>query len=159
MDGLIIFAAKYLIILPLLIVAYVGYEIKGKKLRKQFIITLLITGAVSLLVAKLLKSVVDNPRPFITDGITPLFYASGDNGFPSDHTLLSAFLAFSVWQYRKNLGLAILALAVLIGWTRVAAGVHHGVDIIASLVITAAVCFTLGPLIRSKLMAKNTTES
>jgi undecaprenyl-diphosphatase len=159
MEDLTIFAAKYVFFLPLMGIAYVYLQIKDNKTRNQFVALLLVSGAISLLIAQLLKAIIDNPRPFISDGVRPMIDSSRDNGFPSDHTLFSAFLAFCVWQYRKKLGLMMLIIAAIVGWARVAAGVHHTIDIVGSFAITGIVCLVAGHFIRAKFLAKNTTES
>lgn len=158
MDTLIEFGAKYLILVPIVAIFYVLYELKDNKHRRQFLTLLIIGGVLSLLAAQVAEMLYDNPRPFIKDGIIPLFYATGENGFPSDHTLLASFLAFTVWQYRRNLGLALLIIAVLVGWARVAASVHHMVDVIASILITGAVSFGVGYFIHGLNNKKTTTN-
>jgi undecaprenyl-diphosphatase len=136
MDGLTTFAAKYLIIVPLLAVIYIYIQLKTTE-RKRFLILLVATGLLSLVVAKIAAHLYWHPRPFISDGVKPLFTSSRDNGFPSDHTLLAAFLAFVSLSYSKKIGIGLLVVAVLVGWARVAAGVHHAVDVLGSFIITA----------------------
>ena len=135
MDGLITFAAKDLILLPVLATIYIIWRLKGAK-RRKFIITLLATGLLALSFAKIAAHLYYNPRPFLSDGVKPLFIASHDNGFPSDHTLLAAFLGFVALSYSLRWGVGLLIVALLIGWARVAAGVHHLVDVCGSLVFT-----------------------
>jgi membrane-associated phospholipid phosphatase len=135
MDGLITFIAKYFILIPIFVIAYVFFNFKGGK-RREMLVVLFCTAVLSIIFAKIGAHVFDNPRPYISDGTTPLFSHSGDpNGFPSDHTLLSAALAFVVLYFSKRLGIFLLIAAALVGWARVAAHVHHAVDIIGSMAI------------------------
>jgi undecaprenyl-diphosphatase len=147
MDSLIIFAAKYLILVPVVATAYLIYTTSK---RRPLIKLLVCGGVLSLVLAKIASHLYWDPRPFLKDGVKPLFTASRDNGFPSDHTLLSAFLGFVALGYSKKLGWALLAIAVLIGWARLDAGDHHAVDIVASFVITAAACFITLRLLKIK---------
>jgi undecaprenyl-diphosphatase len=150
MDSLTSFAAKYLIIVPVAAVVYMLLNLKGQK-RKDFFILLVGVGILSLLFAKVGGHLYDDPRPYIKDGVTPLFAHSGDpNGFPSDHTLFSAFVGFVALSYSKKIGIILLVIAGLIGWARVAAGVHHFIDIIGSFAITG-----IAYLIVSSVMKKN----
>lgn len=142
MDTLIIDASKYLILVPLLLTLFVLIDLDIKK-RKQFLLMLIVGGILSILVAKLGSHFYTDPRPAFKDGVTPLFANNDYNGFPSDHTLLSSFLGFAALYYSRTLGLSMLVVAVLIGWARVAAGVHHFVDILGSFIITALVTFAL----------------
>lgn len=128
MDNLIIATAQYLIIVPVIFTIYLTLNLQGQN-RKNYIILLVAGGLLALILAKLGSSLYDNPRPFISDGVTPLFAPRDDNGFPSDHTLLAAFLGFAALYYSKKIGVLLLVFALIIGWSRVAAGVHHAVDI------------------------------
>jgi undecaprenyl-diphosphatase len=136
MDGLITFTAKYFILIPIFVNAYIFIKLK-KNQRREMLIVLFCTAVLSIILAKIGAHLYDNPRPYINDGTAPLFPHSGDpNGFPSDHTLLSAALAFVVLYFSRKLGIFLLVIAALLGWARVAAHVHHAVDVIGSIAIT-----------------------
>jgi undecaprenyl-diphosphatase len=134
MNVLIIFAAKYLIALPVLVLlAYVIFS-RGKALRQ-----LLWLSALSLPVAyalgRLAGLLYNDPRPFVVGHFTPLVAHAADNGFPSDHALFAATLAMIVLYADMRSGVALWIVAILIGATRVLAGVHHTTDIVASMLI------------------------
>jgi undecaprenyl-diphosphatase len=135
MESLVTFIARYLILLPVLATLYFLWDLKGYK-RRIFLMTLVATGGLSLIFAKIGAHLFYDPRPFIKDGITPLFRAAHDNGFPSDHTLLASALGFTALSYSKRWGISLLIVAALIGWARVDAGVHHLIDICGSFVFT-----------------------
>lgn len=145
MDSVATFIGKYLIIVPVLAMAYLLYKTRDKQ---HLLIILIGGGILSLVLAEVGRHLYWDPRPFIKDGVTPLFSASRDNGFPSDHTLLSAFLAFVALLYSKKIGGGLLLVAALIGWARVFAGVHHAVDIIASFLITGVAVITVDQLLK-----------
>jgi undecaprenyl-diphosphatase len=150
MDSITTFAARYLIIVPVAAVAYILLSLKGRK-RKEFLILLLTSGVLSLLFAKIASHLYYDPRPYIKDGVTPLFAHSGDpNGFPSDHTLFSAFVGFAALSYSKRIGAALLVVAALIGWARVASGVHHFVDILGSFALTGIAYLLVSSLIKKQ---------
>jgi undecaprenyl-diphosphatase len=142
MDSLITFAAKYLILLPFLVNFYIFWKLNSFNRKKMIILG--ISGAVlSFVLAKTGSHLYANPRPAFKDHAKPLFEASDYNGFPSDHTLLAAWLGFLALAFSKKTGLWLLAVSVLVGWSRVAAHVHHAVDVIGSLLITALVYLVL----------------
>ncbi|MDE2071501.1 MAG: phosphatase PAP2 family protein [Patescibacteria group bacterium] len=88
-----------------------------------------------------------NARPFMSDGIQPLFTHAANNGFPSDHTLLGVAVASIVFAWNRTLGVVLLILALWVGAARVLSGIHHIVDILGAAVIailsTAVVSWAL----------------
>lgn len=79
-----------------------------------------------------------DPRPFVHDPhSTPLFPHPADNGFPSDHSAAAGLLAALVVRWRWPAGIAVAVGAAVVAWSRVAAHVHHGQDVVAGLVIGA----------------------
>ena len=73
-------------------------------------------------------------RPFVREHVAPLFAHAPDNGFPSDHALLTSFLAYSFWRYSKPFALALFVNALLVSAARVAAHVHSPIDIVGSVI-------------------------
>jgi membrane-associated phospholipid phosphatase len=154
MDGLITFVAKYFILIPVVIAGYIFFKLKGNK-KQEMLVYLFCLAVLSIVLAKIGAHLFYNPRPYINDGTAPLFAHSGDpNGFPSDHTLLASFLAFGAYKYSKKAGYALMVVAVLIGWARVAAHVHHAVDIIGSLVITTLAYLIVSNMLKNEKVAR-----
>lgn len=133
MHAEITFIAKYFIVLSVFgaFVVWLKLEIRQKK---QFIVLAIVGGILTLLLAKIGSHLFYNPRPFVVGHFVPYFAHGNDNGFPSDHTLLAAMLAFVSWRYSKKAGIGLLIIAIIIGLSRVVAGVHHVIDIIGSIV-------------------------
>jgi membrane-associated phospholipid phosphatase len=153
MDSLITFIAKDFILIPLFATAYVWLKLKGRQ-RREMLLMLVCAGILSIVFAKIGSHLYNNPRPYISDGTAPLFAHSGDpNGFPSDHTLLASFLGFVTLYYSRRIGAAILVVAALIGWARVAAHVHHLMDVVGSFVITGLACLIVINLLANKKIA------
>lgn len=136
MNSLIVFVAKYFLFLSLLLVAL--YWLKAATSRKiEMGFRLVVGGLIALGLAKVGAQLYYSTRPFVISHVTPLFAHAADNGFPSDHALLASFLGFTLLGYSRNLGVALLINAVLIGAARVAAHVHHPLDILGSFVFSA----------------------
>jgi membrane-associated phospholipid phosphatase len=161
MDVLITFVAKYFILIPILVNVYIFIKLNKEK-RQEMLVLLFFMGIISIILAKIGAHLFDNPRPYISDNTPALFNHSGDpNGFPSDHTLFSAFLAFGALSYSKKAGIFLLAIAILVGWARVAAHVHHAVDIVGSLLITGLAYLIVINALKNKKVAsllKNHTD-
>lgn len=77
----------------------------------------------------------ENPRPFVVEQIQPLVEHLPDNGFPSEHTLLVATVAFLVYAEHKKIGTVLLVLSLGVGVGRVMANVHHSIDVIGAYLI------------------------
>lgn len=135
---LIIFGAKYLIAAIVLISIYFFWK-QSKPARKQILIFAAIVLPVSYVAAKISSLFYFDARPFVVENFVPLIEHARDNGFPSDHTLLGGALAAVTFFFNRKVGTILFVLTVLMGASRVLAGVHHAVDIIGSLLITAIV--------------------
>lgn len=145
--------AKYLIFICVILVLYVFWRLPDDR-RKRFAFEAIAGGILALALAKIGGKFFYDTRPFVAGHFTPYFPHGNDNGFPSDHTLLSAFLGFLVLKYDKRWGYILLTLAAIIGLSRVVAGVHHFVDILGSFAF-AGLAVALVTLAEKKLLKRN----
>ena len=76
-----------------------------------------------------------NPRPFFEENFTPLIPHLADNGFPSDHLLLLSALAILICIFNRHWAVPLWIIALLVGISRIYAGVHHFADIFGSIFI------------------------
>jgi undecaprenyl-diphosphatase len=135
-NPVIEFVAKYFIFLSIVIVAIFWLRVDmSRKFKLAW--QLILGGAVAELLAVVAGHVYYDTRPFVIEHIKPLISHAADNGFPSDHALLASFLGFTMLFYSRRLGLLLLLIALLIGAARVAAHIHHPIDIVGSFVIAA----------------------
>jgi undecaprenyl-diphosphatase len=138
MNILIVFIAKYLVFVAAAI-ALVYFLKQTRAKQKEIFIFAVILLPLSYIIAKIVSHFYFDPRPFVQGNFTPLIPHAPDNGFPSDHTLLGAAIAFAIFRFNKKLGFLLFYLTVLVGVARVLAGVHHAVDIAGSIAIVGAV--------------------
>jgi membrane-associated phospholipid phosphatase len=150
-HNLVIYFAKYLIVAPLAISAVYWLLKLDKPQKLRYVALLVLGGTLSIIFAKLATSLYLDPRPFIRDGVVPYFKSATDNGFPSDHTLLSALFAAVMWPFNRRLSMLLYVMAVAVGSARVISGVHHGIDIIGGLAL-ASLAVLLAWLIIGKLL-------
>jgi len=139
MHEIITLIAEYFIVLSIIGTGLVWLKLTNED-KKRFIVLVIGGAIITLLLAKIGSKIFYNPRPFVVGHFTPYFQHGNDNGFPSDHTLLSSFLAFAALKYSKKTGYALLVIAILIGLSRVIAGVHHLIDIIGSILFALLGC-------------------
>jgi len=145
MQQIVTFIAQYFLILSFIGTIYVWFTLKGKE-RMQFLLVGIIGAILTYIFAKIGGMFYYDTRPFVAGNFTPYFGHSLDNGFPSDHTLLSSFLGFLVLRYNKAWGWALLVLALVIGLSRVIAGVHHIQDIIGSFIFAGLAVWIVGAM-------------
>ncbi len=136
---LIIFGAKYLFLVIIALAAAWFFTLQRAR-QKELAILAIITLPLAFILLKLAALIYYNPRPFVTGHFTPLIPHAADNGFPSDHTILSATIASLVFPYSRKLSWVLWILTALVALSRVLAGIHHPVDVLASMVLAILAC-------------------
>ncbi|MGH7141795.1 MAG: phosphatase PAP2 family protein [Minisyncoccia bacterium] len=140
MDTFFIFAARYFIILPAVILG-IYFLTRKWPAQKQMVLFAIPAGLLACAFGLLGGHFFFDPRPFVVGHFMPLISHAPDNGFPSDHTLLaSAFAAVGMF-WNKWLGLALWLIAIVIAVARVYVGVHHPLDVVASMVFAIIATF------------------
>jgi undecaprenyl-diphosphatase len=156
---LIIFGAKYLWLAIVFVLAWAWHrESAGEK--KRLTMLVLIAFPLVYIAAKTGSLLWYNERPFVTGNFIPLIPHAPDNGFPSDHTLISAAMASALfWFGRRKVAFVAFALALLVGTSRVLAGVHSWRDIAGSIIIACSVTWLVKTLLsRSRIKSEMTNE-
>jgi undecaprenyl-diphosphatase len=149
-NSLVIFGAKYLFLVAILI--FVVYFIRLSKNKRRGFFTFSSVSLFTVYVTGLLAGYLyNNPRPFVSEHIIPLIPHSPNNGFPSDHTILVVALASILYCFNRTIGIAVFIIAFLIGTSRVFAGIHHWIDIVGSFGIAVTVIFVVCKLSRKYL--------
>lgn len=137
-DHLILFGATYLPYALILILAGLlalsAYSQREKI--EIFAVTLLSALVARFGVTELIRLFVHRPRPFLTLGLTPLVSETSWS-FPSGHAMFFFGMATAVYLYEKRWGLFFYAGAVLVGVSRVVAGVHYPLDILVGALLGA----------------------
>ncbi len=133
-DAFFIFCAEYLFILPIIILgAY--FFIQPRKSWKGMAAFAISSGLLAYVIGLIGGWLYFDPRPFVVEHFIPLVLHIPDNGFPSDHVLLTAVIAMIGMKWNRKLGIALWILALLIAVARVYVGVHYPIDVIGSIAI------------------------
>jgi len=135
---LIILCAKYLVYF-LVVFSLIYFLLQEKSKKKKMLLFSIFTLPTVFLVAKIMSSLYYSPRPFVAHHFTPLISHAANNGFPSDHALLSFALASIIFIFNKKLGVALFLAGVIIGVSRIYAGIHSPIDVVGSFLISAVV--------------------
>lgn len=136
-----VLSAKYLYLFIIFIT--VIFFIKEKTRRKNIIIFSAIILPLAYIIAQIAGKIYYDPRPFVVGHFIPLVAHAANNGFPSDHSLISFAFASIVFLFNKKLGSVLFILGFLVGLSRVYVGIHHAIDILGSFlicVIAASIC-------------------
>ncbi len=116
--------------------------------RRGAILALLAAGG-GLLINQVLNHVWQRERPFYAHPGTVhlLVSKSTDASFPSDHAVASMAIAVAVFLMHRRIGLVVLAVALLVCYSRVYVGAHYPGDVLAGMAIGTALTLILwGPL-------------
>jgi undecaprenyl-diphosphatase len=90
-------------------------------------------------------------RPFVMDGITKLIdKSSTEASFPSGHTLISFALALGVFWFNRRWGIVFLVGALVVALSRIAVGVHYPSDILAGIIISFLLSFSVKQRVNEK---------
>ena len=140
-NDLIIFGAKYLFILAILIAALVYFKLTRNR-RLQFAAAIILGGLLAVILVKILGKLYYHPRPFTLTGVKPLVSHAPDNGFPSEHATYTTVVATTLYFYRKQFAALAFIVAILVSYSRVLAHVHSTVDILAGIIagVVAGIC-------------------
>lgn len=134
-DALIIFSAKYLYLLVVVIFSGYFFFIPKNK-RKDLILLSVIALPIIFIISRIAALFYFDPRPFVVGHFVPLIPHAPDNGFPSDHALLTSALASVMYFHNKKVSIILWLLTLIIGTARVLAGVHNWIDIFGAIIIS-----------------------
>ena len=138
MDSFFIFFANYLYLVSFG-VAGIYFLRQPRERQLQLAAFGLSCALISYGVALLAGLLYYDPRPFVQGHFTPLIAHDAENGFPSDHALLVGCLSVIFSFFNRRLSIFLWTITLLVAYARVYVGVHHFVDVIASLIITTLV--------------------
>ncbi len=150
-DAPVVCLASYLYLI-VAILALVAFFMATRDEKLRLVAMALIALPLAYILGVLSGLVISSPRPFVVDNVQPLIRSSTDNGFPSDHTLLSMVLAMLIFAVNKKFGVLLIVLAAGVAVGRVSAHVHHPIDVIGSTIIAAvavAIAYFVAPRIES----------
>lgn len=135
-DFFIIFLADYF--QYFLIIAFISLLFFSSHSRRQKI-KIILTVFISIIIARfgvvsLIRFFYHRTRPFIDHSVNQLI-SNNNFSFPSGHAALFFAMAMTIYFYNKKWGLWFFVASILMGLSRIIAGVHYPSDIIGGAVI------------------------
>lgn len=146
-DDAMKFAAQY-VIFGVFALVVASWFVRGgnDESRRIAVYTAVLTGALSIAVAMVIQHFYVHQRPFVTrSDVVLLIKTSADASFPSEHATAAFALAAGVAMYRLRYGLLLTALAALISFARVYAGIHYPFDVLGGAAIGGGIALALRP--------------
>lgn len=96
-------------------------------------VRIILVPMMGFLAVTIMRKFINAPRPYTLYNITPIIHKSkACESFPSRHTFSITIIAMAILYYNLPLGAVMLVLAVVLGITRVIAGVHFVKDVTAA---------------------------
>ncbi len=143
--------ASWLIVLIPITIA-IGW-IRGDHAARLDLVQMLVAVGMALLLAQVVAHVWPQPRPFALHVGTQYLVHGADPGLPSDHVTVFWTLALASLRSRRFAlwGFPLLAVGLVVGWSRIYLGVHFPLDIAAALPVAWAGTMVAGVL-RKPLM-------
>lgn len=135
-DTLIIFSAEWLIWWLTGFLAI--FWIFGKDKHREFwLIAKALVAAVfsRFIVAEIIRYFYDRPRPFEVLNLYGLMDHPAGGSFPSGHAAYGFAIAAMVYFHYPKTGAAFFLIAIAIGFSRVAAGIHWPSDILGGAIV------------------------
>lgn len=128
------FLAEYLTYsLPLVLIVLWFYSKEAKKVALRAAFSAILAWPIlSIIIGKL----VHRSRPFSVTGVQELVFHRPDVSFPSEHAaaLFAVAMSFYLSGFKK-LSYVMFAIAIVVSFFRVAAGIHWPTDILAGAVL------------------------
>ena len=139
LDQIITFLAVYF---PFFVVlAAAAYLLLYKSWRSFFLVFL--SFGVAGILARILKELIQHSRPFFELSDIHTLFIKTTYSFPSEHAAFFGALAVAMGRENKRAGYAFLVFALLIGFARVAAGVHFPGDILGGYVLGGVIAYVV----------------
>ena len=152
-DQLIVFFAEFAIILffVLLIALFIYHYSKKNRDNTRVLAMSMISFPMSWGISRMFKMLFNTSRPFESLDIEPLIGVAALAGaFPSGHTAMIATASFILWRFNRFYAIAGLVVAIVVGMSRVVAGVHWPIDIAGGIVLGVLLGWILGRLSRKR---------
>ncbi len=137
LDAIMLFFSQivpYIFMIILALVFFYGLFKRNKEALLAFINTVILT-VINLIIGFVIGKLFFENRPFVTHSVHLLYNHISDASFPSDHALGTFSIALGIYMFRKKLGVLLMFLSFIVGFSRIYVGQHYPFDIIGAYLI------------------------
>lgn len=152
-DDIIVFFAKdfgYLLILLFIAILIFDKKLIGSK-KKIFLFVATSVFLSRLVITEIIRAFYCSPRPFAVDTVNQLLIHDYTGSFPSGHAAFFFALAMAIFFFQKKWSILFFTGAVLIGLSRVIAGIHWPLDILAGAIVGIISALVIYSLFKKRL--------
>ncbi len=142
MDWLVFFVSdKYFLYVVILVTAVFLYRKYGPRSLVVVLIAIIVVVSVDFIGLRIFRPIFARARPCLVPETyaIPLLGRNTSYSMPSLHASGAFGFAAMVWFYYRGFGWALLAIASLIGFSRVYGGVHWPTDVLGGAVLGCAI--------------------
>lgn len=159
LDYAIVVTAEYLIILFWAAMAVVlmasllpRFGMRREKNKVLFFEMFLAMLIARYVIAEPIRIFASRMRPFeVLEGVRQLVTHSPGASFPSGHSTVAFAIATVIALHYPKTGIVFFLCAILIGLSRIAAGVHWPSDILGGLVLGVSIAWLMAPENKAKI--------
>lgn len=132
-QGILKFVSEYLIYsLPVILIITWFWSAKSKIVSLKA----LFSAGLAAILSNIIGRIINRPRPFEVSGVHELVFHRPSYSFPSDHATVLFAVAFAFYfAGYKKLFWFVLALAIIISFSRIVTGLHYPSDIISGAIL------------------------
>ena len=152
-DGFFIFGATWVIFIMIALV--LGYLLLSWKTthwegRFENVTHVGVTVTLAFIAEQLIGFFWFRARPFVDiEGVVKLIdMAETSKSFPSGHSTFAFALAFGLLIHNRRLGWSLVVLALFVGLSRIAVGVHYPSDVAGGLIVGVIAAVLTAPIKR-----------
>lgn len=136
-DGIVVFFASYSqYVLGALFFWFLYKNSVSKSEKFRIFWTVLLSGVVARLgFTSLIRLFYHRPRPYMLHHVNQLITAQNGGSFPSGHAAFFFAISGALYAYDKRWGAGFFAASLLMGLSRVIAGIHYPLDILGGILV------------------------
>jgi len=129
--------------LTLVALWFAGADVAARTRNQIGVLVGLSSMAASSGVVFAINAVYFRTRPFDDLDVSLLFYEPTDSSFPANSAAAMFGIAAAVWGINRRLGTILFVIAGTFGFSRVVAGVHYPLDVLASTLIGILIAYVV----------------
>ncbi len=152
-DKIMIFISKdvhYIFMAITALVFILGVIKKNEEYRKISVSTCII-AAINLILSFVIGIVYYEDRPFVNNKVNLLIAHTKNASFPSNHAAGTMSVALGLGKYNRILGIIMVVISIIVGFSRVYVGNHYPLDVIGAYIMVFAINYLYNFLLRNKV--------